>query len=152
MPNNVNLEYGSKVFSFGNMQNIFNKAKINKEIKNELENQRLVGFDIFINYETNLAENIIDTMVSLLGNLKFLKLESIGANGVNIWPRNKNFIKYANIWHVRFKANSKAEEFKKENLLKELECIIIFARENNIDFTKIQNLYEIDGMDGYWNN
>lgn len=105
------------------------------------EQKTLVGVDIFIDMHVNSAHKIAEK-ISLFkaGNLS---LKTIACKGLMLWPREDEYTMESDHWCCRFMPDS--------GVIMHSEIIDLlnqFAKAN-IDFIKVENLYEFDGKRGY---
>lgn len=104
----------------------------------------LVGVDIFIDMNTSSAHIIADKINQLLENSD-LKLATISSKGLKLWPQEDEYSLLSDHWCLRFMP-SKEDSLATGTMISEL--LGIFAK-NDIDFIKVENLYNFDGKRGY---
>ena len=104
------------------------------------DEKKLVGFDVFIDYPSYNLDEIVDKIK--LDSLN-LKLESVSAKGMKLWPPKQNH-QFNDHWCLRFKGKDH-KHLKHVELIKLIENLI----KQNIDFIKIENLYEFNDSKGY---
>ena len=112
-------------------------------IINTQENKTLVGADIFVQMNVTCAHDVASKIADLLDNQK-LELKTIAAKGLKLWPREERFELLSDHWCCRFMLKIGGEVNHQEitDLLKKLA-------DAKIDFIKIENLYEYDGVPGF---
>nr|WP_253307683.1 NADP-dependent isocitrate dehydrogenase [Rickettsia endosymbiont of Ceutorhynchus assimilis] len=106
------------------------------------ETKKLVGADIFVNINVSSAHDIAEKIEKLeLGNLE---LKTISSKGLKLWPRDVRFETISDHWCCRFTAKDGAvlEHLAIAKLLETLSNA-------NIDFIKVENLFEFDGKPGF---
>ncbi|MCC8371120.1 MAG: NADP-dependent isocitrate dehydrogenase, partial [Rickettsia endosymbiont of Stiretrus anchorago] len=109
---------------------------------NTKESKKLVGTDIFVNMNVASAHDIADKVNKLdLGNFE---LKTISSKGLKLWPRDTRFETISDHWCCRFMAKD-GKELKHLDITKLLETL----SKANIDFIKVENLFEFDGKAGY---
>ena len=72
-----------------------------------------------------------------------LSLKTISTKGLKVWPRDDEYMVESDHWCCRFMSDSKS--ISHSDIINLLSKFI----EANIDFIKIENLYEFDGKRGY---
>ena len=106
------------------------------------EVKKLVGTDIFVNMNVSSAHDIADKISKLdLGNFE---LKTISSKGLKLWPRDSRFETVSDHWCCRF-MNKKDTEIKHLDITRLLGAL----SKANIDFIKVENLFEFDGVGGY---
>ncbi|MFA1689135.1 NADP-dependent isocitrate dehydrogenase [Candidatus Rickettsia barbariae] len=106
------------------------------------EVKKLVGTDIFVNMNVSSAHDIADKINKLdLGNFE---LKTISSKGLKLWPRDTRFETVSDHWCCRF-MNKDGTEIKHLDITRLLEALSTA----NIDFIKVENLFEFDGVAGY---
>ncbi|MFV9867773.1 MAG: NADP-dependent isocitrate dehydrogenase [Rickettsia slovaca] len=106
------------------------------------EVKKLVGTDIFVNMNVSAAHDIADKINKLdLGNFE---LKTISSKGLKLWPRDTRFEIVSDHWCCRF-MNKDGTEIKYLDITRLLEALSTA----NIDFIKVENLFEFDGVAGY---
>ena len=109
----------------------------------ELEEKKLVGVDIYIDLKANSAELIADKISSV--KIHGLKIETISTKGLKVWPRDDEYMVESDHWCCRFMSDNESKNIihlQISNILQE------FANAE-IDFIKVENLYEYNGKRGY---
>lgn len=131
------------VANYQSLPNILEKKPFIPQIITN-EKKELVGTDIYINFNTNSAHVIADKLGKLVPS--DLKLHSISSKGLQLWPRDEEFVNISDHWCCRFLSNQKANK-----IITHLQIakFIEILSNNNIDFIKIENLYEFDSVRGY---
>ncbi|EER22073.1 MULTISPECIES: NADP-dependent isocitrate dehydrogenase [spotted fever group] len=106
------------------------------------EVKKLVGTDIFVNMDVSSAHDIADKVNKLdLGNFE---LKTISSKGLKLWPHYARFETVSDHWCCRF-MNKDGMEIKHLDITRLLEAL----SKANIDFIKVENLFEFDGVAGY---
>ncbi|AAU03737.1 NADP-dependent isocitrate dehydrogenase [Rickettsia typhi] len=106
------------------------------------EVKKLVGTDIFINIHVFSAHDIADKINKLdIGNFE---LKTISSKGLKLWPHDLRFEIISDHWCCRFMNKDGTE-------IKHLDIIILLQAlsKANIDFIKVENLFEFDGVACY---
>lgn len=126
-----------------NIQETNNQSHTIESI-NTSEKKTLVGVDIFININISNAHYLADKIKSFNINNSKIELQSIASKGLKLWPRNDPFDLQSDYWCCRFisKENS---EISHSDVLE----ILTMLTNNNIDYTKIENLYKYDNKLGF---
>jgi isocitrate dehydrogenase len=110
---------------------------------NTNEVKTLVGVDVFVHMNVTSAHDIADKMAKI--DLKGLELKTISSKGLKLWPRDDRFELLSDHWCCRF-GPAKEGEIIKHNIIASL---LKSLAANNIDFIKVENLFEFDGKKGY---
>ena len=105
------------------------------------EEKTLVGVDIFVDMHVNSADKVADKINPIDGGRLILK--TIACKGLKLWPRNDEHLIESDHWCCRFMPDSGTITHAQISALLEK-----FATAN-IDFIKVENLYEFDGKRGY---
>jgi len=124
-------------YSISSLENTDNKVY---SIINKQETKTLVGADIFLQMDISSAHD-------LANKLKFiseLELKTISAKGLKLWPNDEKFEILSDHWCCRFMAKD-GVIIEHSSIIKLLESL----NKLDIDFIKIENLYEFDGARGY---
>ncbi|WP_341790252.1 NADP-dependent isocitrate dehydrogenase [Rickettsia endosymbiont of Polydrusus tereticollis] len=109
---------------------------------NTKEIKKLVGADIFVNINVSSAHDIAEKIEKLeLGNLE---LKTISSKGLKLWPRDVRFETISDHWCCRFTVKNNAD-LEHLAIVKLLEAL----SKANIDFIKVENLFEFDGKAGF---
>jgi isocitrate dehydrogenase len=108
---------------------------------NNSEKKILVGVDIFVDIYAQSAEKIAKRTESI--HTSTLSLKTISTKGLKVWPRDDEYMVESDHWCCRFMSDSKS--ISHSDVINLLSKFI----EANIDFIKIENLYEFDGKRGY---
>ncbi|NRB11008.1 MAG: NADP-dependent isocitrate dehydrogenase [Rickettsiaceae bacterium] len=105
------------------------------------EKKELVGVDIFVDIKADSADEVATKIAKIdVGNLK---LKTIACKGLKLWPRDDSFKMTSDHWCLRFmpdKGNVNHTEVAK---------LISNLAANNIDFIKVESLYNFAGKRGY---
>lgn len=113
--------------------------EIDTSIKKEL-----VGVDVFIDLNTTSAHHIADKVNNFI-NDHSLTLTTISSKGLKLWPREDEYSLVSDHWCLRFFASQNDQPVTGEMIS---DLLKLFAK-NNIDFIKVENLYNFDGKRGY---
>jgi isocitrate dehydrogenase len=115
-----------------------------KEFSYEIDNSEektLVGVDIFVDIHANSAEEVAKK-VNILDAGKMV-MKTIASKGLKVWPRDDEYLIKSDHWCCRFMPDSgPITHAQIADLLDE------FVKAD-IDFVKVENLYEFDGKRGY---
>ncbi len=109
---------------------------------NTTEVKKLVGADIFININVSSAHEIAAKFTKF--DFGKLELKTISSKGLKLWPQDVRFETLSDHWCCRFMTKGKAN-LEHLDIVKLLE---VLSREN-IDFIKVENLFEFDGRAGF---
>lgn len=105
------------------------------------EEKTLVGVDIYVDMHCNSAEKVAIKINPIDGDRLILK--TISSKGLKLWPRDDEYISESDHWCCRFMPDfGKIEHSQIVSLLQKLSCA-------NIDFVKVENLYNFNGKRGY---
>ncbi|RYE06454.1 MAG: NADP-dependent isocitrate dehydrogenase [Rickettsiaceae bacterium] len=107
------------------------------------EVKTLVGVDIFIDLNVSSAHDIAAKIEAL--NLSDLRLKTISSMGLKLWPREDRFDLVSDHWCCRFVAKNDQDIVRHDTIAKLLQLLATA----NIDFIKLENLFEFDGVRGY---
>jgi len=115
-----------------------NQAKLFSFEIDSIQSKKLVGVDVFIDaLITNPNELAIQ-----IKNIEFLgsKLQTISTKGLKVWPNHENITVMSDHWCCRFM-----------NISSHLETVKILEllAKHEIDFIKVEHLYDFDGQKGY---
>lgn len=102
------------------------------------QNKKLVGADIFLDWEgqpDELAEIIMPRVIN------GLELKLLANRGVKVWPNGHPDTFCSDHWCLRFIGESISNDIVIEQL-KAIKAL-------NLDFVKLENLYEFNGEKGY---
>ncbi|MGV3526418.1 MAG: NADP-dependent isocitrate dehydrogenase [Candidatus Sericytochromatia bacterium] len=116
--------------------------KFSFEYKRPPAEKKLVGVDVFLDWKSENAKELGETMSALPGG--GLSLELITNLGVVLWPAELPETRRSDHWHCRFSVadGESATHLQIVHLLEQIEAA-------GFDFIKIDNLYEIDGVPAY---
>lgn len=118
---------------------------INREYKIDLsEKKELVGADIFVDMKVSSAYDVAKKINQL--ELHDLELKTIASKGLLLWPRDERFELLSDHWCLRFMNKRKDASPISHNQISNLLKILA---DSNIDFIKVENLYNYDGKKGY---
>ncbi len=115
----------------------FNFAIIKEEVKT------LVGVDIFVDIHAKSANEVADKLNSLQNNT-VLTLEVISSKGLKLWPLDNEYPTESDHWCCRFKPREGSSMSHQD-----IGNLLNIIAEADIDFIKVENLYEYDGKRGY---
>ena len=114
--------------------------EFNYEI-NSSEEKTLIGVDIFVDMHVNSADKVAAKVNPV--DAGDLILKTIACKGLKLWPRDDEYLMDSDHWCCRFMPDfGTVTHTQISALLKNLS-------EANIDFIKVENLYEFDGKRGY---
>lgn len=151
---------GTKEFTKAIIKNIGKKPKQLKEanyhkstiqhtgydedIENNPTPKKLVGTDVYIDWDTTDPSLINDKLVELT-HFGY-KIHSISTKGLKIWPAEgyKAMTSSAEHWALRIQPDSN-KDFTHQDIIK----IINIISSNEIDFIKVENLYNFGQERGY---
>ncbi|MCP5370072.1 MAG: NADP-dependent isocitrate dehydrogenase [Rickettsiaceae bacterium] len=125
-----------------NYQN--HNSETNKEFNYIIDNsanKKLVGVDVYLGMLYKSAHEVAH-IIDKIGDNNLI-LQTVASKGLMLWPRADEFVVDSDHWCCRF--IPKKSEMKHQfivGLLKKLS-------EHKIDFIKVENLYEFDGVRGY---
>lgn len=124
--------------------------------KKDQAQRKLIGFDLFINWEKEFADliNLINSLES-----EILEIKTISAKGLLMWPHLDKYMepKYPKgqtiLRFIAKKVTGKASNqiindeiaIKAQDIINMLNSLI----NKDVDFIKIENLYHFDGVAGY---
>lgn len=108
---------------------------------NNTPTKKLVGVDVYLGTLCKSAHEIA-RMIEKVGD-SHLNLQTISSKGLMLWPRSQEFLAESDHWCCRFTA--KNSQMKYEFIAALLKALA----KNKIDFIKVENLYEFDGVRGY---
>ncbi|WPY01441.1 Isocitrate dehydrogenase [Candidatus Trichorickettsia mobilis] len=110
---------------------------------NTKEIKVLVGADIFVAMNVSSAHDVAAKIQSI--NLQGLELQTVACKGLKLWPRDERFELLSDHWCCRFVAKTAGETIKHVTIAKLLEALSLA----DIDFIKVENLFEFDGKKGF---
>ena len=105
------------------------------------EEKTLVGVDIFVDILANSAEEVA-RKVNILDSEKMV-MKTISSKGLKVWPRDDEYMLESDHWCCRFMPDSGI--ITHSDISRLLEKFV----DAEIDFVKVENLYEFDGTRGY---
>lgn len=105
------------------------------------EEKTLVGVDIFVDMHVNSADKVADKINPIDGGRLILK--TIACKGLKLWPRDDEYLVESDHWCCRFMPDSGT--ITHTQILSLLEKFVAA----DIDFIKVENLYDFDGKRGY---
>lgn len=82
-------------------QTVFHLEKNSMMVSQEMEQERIVGLDVFI--ESNEQPEVIASKCLLHGGVKF-KLLNISNRGTQVWPTGSKYTNLVNLYNVRFES------------------------------------------------
>lgn len=109
---------------------------------NTSEVKKLVGVDIFVNMNVNSAHDIAKKLTNL--DFDKLELKTISSKGLKLWPRDTSFETISDHWCCRLMMKE-GQSIEHLDIVKLLEIL----SQAEIDFIKVENLFEFDGKAGY---
>ena len=110
---------------------------------NSSEIKTLVGTDIFVHMNVNSAHKVADTIHSI--ELEHFKLSTVSAKGLKLWPRDEKYELLSDHWCCRFVAKNVSDKVD-HNMVAQL---VSSLAKNQIDFIKVENLFEFNGQKGF---
>lgn len=126
------------------------EADSNKQYEIDSSAQKdLVGVDVFIDINLGSANKIADKINSI--DCGDLKLKTISSKGLKLWPRDDEYMLDSDHWCLRFIAkDSKPDDEVMRNIEHQMISVLLAnLAADNIDFIKVENLYNYDGKRGY---
>jgi isocitrate dehydrogenase len=122
-----------------------------KEYQRQIETKKLVGVDVFMDWQGS-DPNIIGDKLAKLGDNN-MKLKMITNRGVKVYPNGHEYTYCTDHWRCRFvssEADIKASPPDyKEVTFEHLLNLLSTLNHQNFDVIKIENLYEFDGKRGF---
>ncbi len=115
--------------------------EIDTSIKKEL-----VGVDVYIDSNDYSAHSIAKSISKAYDGT--LELSTISNKGLKLWPRDDDFKFKSDHWCLRFMPNSNKASSKTIKH-KDISDLLELLAKANIDFIKVENLYDFDGKRGY---
>lgn len=100
----------------------------------------LVGVDVFIDMPTEYPKEIAEMLKDIDTSLK---VKTIASKGLMLWPREGEVKFTSDHWCIRFMPESG------EITHNQISQLLIKLAEKNIDYIKVENLYEFDNERGY---
>lgn len=136
--------FGQKpsILSIANYQT--QKVEVTREFNyviNNTASKKLVGVDVYLGTLCKSAHEIAQVIAKVGDNN--LNLQTVSSKGLMLWPRTEEFLTESDHWCCRF--TPKKSEMKYEFIATLLKAL----SKNKIDFIKVENLYEFDGVRGY---
>ena len=115
-----------------------------KDVENNVLPKKLVGIDVYIDWETT-DPSLINKKLLELDNFGY-KIYSISTKGLKIWPAEDYKVLTHSIehWALRIQSDNK-KDFTHQDIIKILNII----SSNEIDFIKVENLYNFGQERGY---
>ena len=110
---------------------------------NNTEVKTLVGTDVFLQMNVLSAHEVAEKIQSI--GFNGLELKTISSMGLKLWPRDDRFELTSDHWCCRFMATQEGEVIHHSTIAELLESL----SKANIDFIKIENLFEFDGKKGF---
>ncbi len=105
------------------------------------EEKTLVGVDIFVDIYAKSAEEVA-RKVNVLDAGKMV-MKTISSKGLKVWPRDDEYLLESDHWCCRFMPDSGTITHA------EIASLLKKFVEAEIDFVKVENLYEFNGKRGY---
>lgn len=109
------------------------------------EVKRLVGCDIFVNINISYAHDLATKINELDLKSCGLRLQTISSKGLKLWPHANQIQTLSDHWCCRFMSSEESKPLT-HSLISELLNNLSLAE---IDFIKVENLYEFDGKRGF---
>ncbi len=120
------------------------------EYKRRKQNKKLVGVDVFIDWQGNDANFIGQELSSL--DLYKMKLKMITNRGVKVFPNGMDETYCTDHWRCRFISEetitSKKDSYNKV-IPEQIISLLFKLHENGFDVIKTENLYEFDEIRGF---
>lgn len=117
---------------------------VSKEFTYEIDNSEtktLVGVDIFIDMHVNSVNKVAGKINKIdAGNLI---LKTIACKGLKLWPHDDDYFMDSDHWCCRFMPDSGTITHT------EIAALLEKLAAADVDFIKVENLYEFDGKRGY---
>ncbi len=110
---------------------------------NNTEIKTLVGTDVFLQMNARSAHEVAEKIQSI--GFNGLELKTISSMGLKLWPRDDRFELTSDHWCCRFMAAKEGQVIHHSSIAQLLESLSMA----NIDFIKIENLFEFDGKKGF---
>lgn len=107
------------------------------------EKKSLVGVDVFVDIHARSAEIIAAKLNKIKS--KNLSLKTISCKGLKLWPRDDEYITESDHWCCRFMSKIENKDINH----KDISQLLDEFSEADIDFIKVENLYNFDGKRGY---
>lgn len=111
---------------------------------NNTEVKTLVGTDVFLQMSLLSAHEVAEKIQSI-GFNNGLELKTISSMGLKLWPRGDRFELTSDHWCCRFMAAKEGQVIKHSTIAELLAAL----SKANIDFIKVENLFEFDGKKGF---
>lgn len=107
-----------------------------------IQEKKLVGVDVFVEWQKDFAELPIKLQLALEGNVR---LHTIASKGLKVWPNPEVLLKLTDQYCCRI--FSTAEDGSLTHV--EIAALLTRLAEIGVDFIKTEHLYEFDGQKGY---
>jgi len=107
------------------------------------ESKVLVGVDVFFDMEEKSPKAIAETIHKATSGK--LELKTIASKGLKLWPSNQDSEILSDHWCARFMPLKESEQIFHKDITNLLEMLA----NADIDFIKIENLYDFSGNRGY---
>lgn len=105
------------------------------------EVKKLVGVDIFVDIHAMSADKVAKKIEPCVSGGLILK--TISSKGLILWPRNGEYSMESDHWCCRFMHSSGDVSHR------QIADLLLALSNCDIDFIKVENLYEYDGKPGY---
>ena len=114
------------------------------------EQKTLVGVDVFIDNSSQDIQKFAHQLNTLTDTDKHpLRLKSLLSRGLEVWPNTIAFGALTDHWCARFMhKNPSTPDTSIQK--KHITNLLLTLNENNIDFTKTENLYLFDNKKGFF--
>lgn len=107
------------------------------------DKKTLVGVDVFFDWDETSAKKIADKLkIYDFGNLE---LKTIASKGLKLWPSDEDVYSVSDHWCCRFMSKNDGAIISHEEISKLLKVVA----EHELDFIKIENLYNFGDRRGY---
>ncbi len=124
--------------------NLKNEGKISiPKYKRPTEQKKLVGIDVFLDWQGDDATLIGDKLTQLTNVNSRLKM--ITNRGVKVYPKGNKFTYCTDHWRCRFLPKNDDTKYTHIDILELLQALY----EGGFDVVKTENLYHFDGLRGF---
>tara|TARA_B100001123_G_scaffold325630_1_gene366045 strand:+ start:1448 stop:2926 length:1479 start_codon:yes stop_codon:yes gene_type:complete len=120
-----------------------NFEPIHAVMKEQKEERRLVGVDLFVHWRDKPIDELGELLKSC-GN-EALELKMISCKGLKVWPNTEHNMDVTDRYRCRFRPKDSDATISHKDIAELLGC----AAEKNVDFLKIENLFMFDDKPGF---
>lgn len=106
------------------------------------ESKSLVGVDVFVDIHAKSIQEIAKKINAVKTGGKLI-LKTIASKGLLLWPREDDYLMESDHWCCRFMPESG------EITHSDINALLTEMAKADIDFIKVENLYEYNGKRGY---